>query len=63
MKKRTLMQRIIFILMALIVAAASISYFILEPRKPWLAFYVACCGGVLAANLIIALIFVRKNFK
>ncbi|MDR0757029.1 MAG: hypothetical protein LBF85_04190 [Tannerella sp.] len=63
MKKKNVMQRIILIMIALIAISAGVSYFILEPEKPWLAFYAACCGGVLIINLVIMLIFIRKNFK
>ncbi|MDR1332393.1 MAG: hypothetical protein LBK07_09870 [Tannerella sp.] len=57
------MQRIILVLMALIAVAAGVLYFIFEAERPWIAFYVACCGGVLVVNLIIMLIFVRRNIK
>ncbi|MDR2119452.1 MAG: hypothetical protein LBP64_01075 [Tannerella sp.] len=63
MNKKTVIQRIIFTVMALIAVAAGVAWFILRDEKPWLAFYVACGGGVLITNLIIMLIFVRKNFK
>jgi hypothetical protein len=63
MTKKAIIQRIIFIMTALIAVAAGVSYFIFRHEKPWTAFYVACCGGVLIINLIIMLIFVRKNFK
>jgi hypothetical protein len=35
----------------------------MKPEKPWLAFYVACCGGVLVFNFLISLFLVNKNFK
>ncbi|MDR1602874.1 MAG: hypothetical protein LBS42_10660 [Tannerella sp.] len=63
MKKKNIIQRTILIMMALIAIAAGVSYFVLEREKPWMAFYVACCGGVLIINLVIILIFVRKNIK
>ncbi|MDR1747045.1 MAG: hypothetical protein LBR49_07225 [Tannerella sp.] len=63
MKKRVVISRILLILMGLIVIAAIVAYFILQPDKPWLAFYVACCAGVCVVNLVICLIFVRKNVK
>jgi hypothetical protein len=63
MKKRTIIQRIILVLMALIAIAACVLYFVLEAEKPWMAFFVACCGGMLVVNLIIMLIFVRRNIK
>ncbi|MDR3260207.1 MAG: hypothetical protein LBT78_00050 [Tannerella sp.] len=61
MKKRRIIQRVILILMALVGLACLILYLALRPEKPWMAFYVACCGGVLIVNLLIVLIFVRKN--
>ncbi|MDR2914136.1 MAG: hypothetical protein LBV74_04800 [Tannerella sp.] len=60
-KKKTV--KILLILIAFIIIAAAIAYFKYEPEKPWLAFYIACCGGVLVVNLIISVIFVSKNFK
>ena len=38
-------------------------YLIYKPAKPWFAFFMACCGGVLIANLIISMLFIYKNFK
>jgi hypothetical protein len=49
--------------MAIIAIASVIAYFILVKDKEWMAFYLACCGGVLIVNLIIVAIFVRKNLK
>ncbi|MDR3268788.1 MAG: hypothetical protein LBT83_06950 [Tannerella sp.] len=61
MNKRSVIQNTLFALMGLVGAASIIFYFVLRGEKPWLAFYVACCGGVLIVNLIIVLLFVRKN--
>jgi len=55
--------RILLIIIALIVIATVIAYLIYSKEKPWLAFFIACCGGILAVNLIISIIFVEKNFK
>jgi hypothetical protein len=63
MKKRTILQRIILVIMALIAIAASAFYLILEAEKPWTAFYIACCGGILVINLTVMLILVRRNIK
>jgi hypothetical protein len=49
--------------MALIAIASAIAYFVIVQDREWLAFYVACCGGVLIVNLIILAVFVYKNFK
>lgn len=43
--------------------ASLITYFVLRPDRPWMAFYFACCGGILVVNLLIALFLVNKNFK
>ncbi len=43
--------------------ATLITYFVMKPEKPWLAFYVACCGGVLVFNFLISFIPSNKNFK
>jgi hypothetical protein len=61
MGKRSNIQRVILILMVLVGLASLILYLAFRPEKPWMAFYVACCGGVLIVNLLIILIFVRKN--
>ena len=56
--------RFLYVLMAVIAIASVIAYFILQKdRGEWLAFYVACCGGLAIVNLIIIILFVRKNFK
>ena len=38
-------------------------YILFEPAKPWLAFYIACCAGVLVVNLGAIIFLVNKNFK
>ena len=63
MRKKQIILRIIFILMAFIAIASVIAYFVLVRDRKWLAFYVACCGGILIINLIIIIVFVSKNFK
>jgi len=61
MKK--IILRVIYVLIAFITIASAITYFVLVNDREWMAFYVACCGGVLVINLIIIAFFVRKNFK
>ena len=61
MKRKVI--RILLIIIALITIAAVIAYFIFEKEKPWLAFYMACCAGVLVVNLIFSIFFISKNFK
>ncbi len=41
----------------------TIAYFVLRNEKPWMAFFVASCGGVLVFNFLISLFLVNKNFK
>lgn len=45
----------------IIAIGSMIMYFVLKPEKPWMAFYVACCGGILIVNLILSMIFIKKN--
>ncbi|MCD7936335.1 MAG: hypothetical protein LUG98_05705 [Tannerellaceae bacterium] len=63
MSKRTLMLRIVTGLIIITVAGTGIAWFILKEEKPWLAFYVACCGGVLVLNFLVSLFLINKNFK
>jgi len=63
MKKKQIILRIIFVLMAIIAIASVITYFVLVKDREWTAFFAACCGGVLIVNLIIMAIFVQRNFK
>ncbi len=62
MNKKTL-TRILCGLIAITTIATVIAYFVIKPDKPWMAFYVACCGGVLVFNFLISLFLVNKNFK
>ncbi|MDR2138015.1 MAG: hypothetical protein LBP50_00445 [Tannerella sp.] len=62
-KKKHLLQQVIFTLMALTATGCSTAWFVMRREQPWLAFYVACCGGIMLINLLILLIFVRRNMK
>ena len=62
MSKKTL-TRILIGLIILTAVGFTIAYFVLKGERPWLAFFVACCGGVLVFNFLISLFFVNKNFK
>ena len=62
MNKKTL-TRILLALAAVTTVATLIAYFVLQGEIPWMAFYVACCGGVLVFNFLISLLLVNKNFK
>ena len=62
MNKKTL-TRVLFGLIAITVVATVIAYFVIKPNRPWMAFYVACCGGVLVFNFLISLFLVNKNLK
>ena len=63
MSKKQIILRIIYVLIASIAIASLIAYFVLVRDREWLAFYVACCGGLLIVNLFIIIVFVRKNVK
>ena len=62
MNKKTL-TRILLGLIAITTVATVIAYFVIKPDRPWMAFYVACCGGVLVFNFLISLFLVNKNLK
>ena len=62
MNKKTL-TRVLIGLIIITVIATVITYFIMKPDRPWMAFYVACCGGVLVFNFLISLFLVNKNLK
>ena len=62
MNKKTL-TRVLFGLIAITIVATVIAYFVIKPDRPWMAFYVACCGGVLVFNFLISLFMVNKNLK
>ena len=62
MNKKTL-TRVLFGLIAITIVATVIADFVIKPDRPWMAFYVACCGGVLVFNFMISLFLVNKNLK
>ena len=62
MNKKTL-TRVLLGLIAITTVATVIAYFVIKPDRPWMAFYVACCGGVLVFNFLISLFLVKKNLK
>ena len=62
MNKKTL-TRVLLGLIAITTVATVIAYFLIKPDRPWMAFYVACCGGVLVFNFLISLFLVNKNLK
>ncbi|RHU28815.1 hypothetical protein DXD68_04860 [Parabacteroides sp. TM07-1AC] len=62
MNKKTL-TRVLIGLIIITVIATVITYFIMKPDRPWMAFYMACCGGVLVFNFLISLFLVNKNLK
>ena len=62
MNKKTL-TRVLIGLIAITTVATVIAYFVIKPDRPWMAFYVACCGGVLVFNFLISLFLVNKNLK
>jgi zinc transporter ZupT len=62
MNKKKVIRVLLFLVTGIFVATV-VAYYIYEPVNEWLAFYIACSGGVLIVNLIISAIFVHKNFK
>ena len=62
MNKKTL-TRVLLGLIAITTVATVIAYFVIKPDRPWMAFYVACCGGALVFNFLISLFLVNKNLK
>ena len=62
MNKKTL-TRVLTGLIILTVIATVITYFVMKPDRPWMAFYMACCGGVLVYNFLISLFLLNKNLK
>ena len=62
MNKKTL-TRVLLGVFAITTVATVIAYFVIKPDRPWMAFYVACCGGVLVFNFLISLFLVNKNLK
>ena len=62
MNKKTL-TRVLLGLIAITTVATVIAYFVIKPDPPWMAFYLACCGGVLVFNFLISLFLVNKNLK
>ena len=62
MNKKTL-TRVLLGLIAITTVATVIAYFVIKPDRPWMAFYVACCGGVLVFNFLISFLRVNKNLK
>lgn len=61
--KKKLITRILLVLIGLTIVVSIIAYFIFEREKPLLAFFIACCGGVLVLNFGLSLFLVQKNFK
>ena len=62
MNKKTF-TRVLIGLSVITTVATVIAYFVIKPDRPWMAFYVACCGGVLVFNFLISLFLVNKNLK
>ncbi len=60
---KKIISRILMALVVITIVATTIAYFALKADRPWMAFYVACCGGVLVFNFLISLFLVSKNLK
>lgn len=63
MNKRKIFIYVTGGLAALIAIASVAAYFILKPEKPWMAFFTACCGGILVVNLLFSMFLVNRNFR
>lgn len=63
MKKRRVIQSVLFTMIGLTGIGGVVCCLMLEPEKPWMKIYITCCCGVLIANLIFILILARKNIK
>lgn len=50
-------------LIGLTVVTAVIAYWVLKSDRPWMAFFVACCGGVLVFNFLLSIFLINKNLK
>jgi len=60
---KKILTRILIGLILITAIGSIIAYFVIKGEKPWLAFFVACCGGVLVFNFLVSLFLVNKNFK
>jgi zinc transporter ZupT len=60
MNKRKVI-RVLALMIVCILVATVIAYFICRPANEWLAFYVACSGGVLIVNLILSIVFISHS--
>jgi hypothetical protein len=63
MGKKKIFTIILLSLIAITIIGTAISYFILNEEKPWIAFFILCCGGLLVVNFLVSLFLIRKNFK
>jgi hypothetical protein len=62
MNKKTFI-RVLIALIIVVAIASVVAYLIISPTKPWLAFFIVCCGGVVVFNFLVSLFLVNKNFK
>ncbi|MDR1644265.1 MAG: hypothetical protein LBS05_00345 [Tannerellaceae bacterium] len=61
--KKKIIIRILAGLAILTAVASVVIYFVLKDDKPWMAFYFACCGGLLVFNFLLSLFLVNRNIK
>jgi zinc transporter ZupT len=61
-RKKTLLL-ILAAVAVLLLLATAITCFTLRHEKPWLAFYLACAGGCLIANILLSMVLIHKNIK
>lgn len=63
MQRKKLFTIVILTLIAIIAVASVVLYVVYAAEKPWIAFFMACGGGLLIVNLLFSLLLVKKNFR
>ncbi|MCK9342505.1 MAG: hypothetical protein M0P33_01180 [Massilibacteroides sp.] len=63
MSKKKKIILVLALLAGITILASMVAYFILRGERPWTAFYLICCGGILALNFLFSIFLVYKNFK
>ncbi|MGL4411247.1 MAG: hypothetical protein ACRCTF_03795 [Bacteroidales bacterium] len=60
MNRKSIILRILYILIAVTIVAAAVCYMVLPTL---MGSYIAMCAVVLVLNFLISIFFVNKNFK
>jgi hypothetical protein len=63
MNRKEIITRVLAGLIIVTTLATIITYFVLKSDKPWMAFYFACCGGILDLNFVVSLYLINRNIK